>query len=131
VTPWTAILPFKLHEVLRYHVDTPLGSNVGALFMSKKRFAELAPAALKVIMDNSAEPESRHFGAFWDSENNRQRAAVRAMPDHTLVTLSPDQSAELRARLQPVRQTWAQNTPNGAKILETYEQLLAEVQSGR
>lgn len=131
VTPWTAILPFKLHEVLRYHVDTPLGGNVGALFMSKKRFAELAPAAQKVLMDNSAEPESRRFGAFWDSENNRGRETVRAMSDHTLVTLSPNQSAGLRERLQPVRQAWAENTSNGAKILQTYEQLLADVQAGR
>jgi TRAP-type C4-dicarboxylate transport system substrate-binding protein len=131
VTPWTAILPFKLHEVLRYHVDTALGSNVGALFMSKTRFAELSPAAQKVIMDNSAEPESRHFGAFWDSENNRGREAVRAMPDHTLVTLSPDQSADLRERLQQVRQAWVQNTSNGAKVLQTYERLLADVRVGR
>jgi TRAP-type C4-dicarboxylate transport system substrate-binding protein len=131
VTPWTAILPFKLYEVLRYHVDTELGSNVGAVFMSKKRFAELAPAAQKVIMDNSVEPESRHFGAFWDSENNRGREAVRAMPDHTLVTLSPEQSAGLRERLQPVRQAWAQSTPKGAAILRTYEQLLADVRAGR
>ena len=82
-------------------------------------------------MDNSVEPESRHFGAFWDGENNRGREAVRAMPDHTLVTLSPEQSAGLRERLQPVRQAWAQSTPKGAAILRTYEQLLADVRAGR
>ena len=64
VTPWTAIFPFKLHEVLRYHIDVSFGSNSGALFMAKKRFADLPSAARKVILDNSGEAESKRFGAF-------------------------------------------------------------------
>lgn len=131
VTPWTAILPFKLNEVLRYHVESPLGSNVGVLFMSKKKFAELPAAAKKVLTDNSGEAQSRRFGAFWDSEQERGRAAVRAMPGHTLVDLKPDEESRMRNRLQAVRDSWTKATPNGAKILETYEKLLADVHAGK
>lgn len=131
VTPWTAITPFKLHEVLRYHVDLPFGSNVGALFMSKKRYAQLSDAARKVIADNSLEPESRRFGAFWDREQDRVREAVKAMPGHTIVSLSAEQEASIRARFEPIRQTWTAKTPNGPRILAAFEKLLGDVRSGR
>ena len=131
VTPWTAILPFKLHEVLRHHVDLPFGSNVGALFMAKKRYAQLPDAARKVFADNSLEPESRRFGAFWDSEQDRGRATVKGMPGHTITTLSPEQETRMREQFQPVRQNWAAKTPSGANVLAAYEKLLVEVRSGR
>jgi TRAP-type C4-dicarboxylate transport system substrate-binding protein len=126
ITPWTAILPFKLHEVLRYHVDLPLGGNTGALFMAKKRFGDLSPTARKVILDNSGEAESRRFGAFWDSEQNRGRETVRALPGHTLATVPAEQQARLQELFQPIRQGWVARTPNGANILGSYEKLLTE-----
>ena len=131
VTPWTAILPFKLHEVLRYHIDVSFGSNSGALFMAKKRFADLPSAARKVILDNSGEAESKRFGAFWDSEQDRGRNAVKAMAGHTVVTLSPEQETRLREKFAPIRDAWTSKTPNGAAVLDSYTKLLAEARSGR
>jgi len=131
VTPWTAILPFKLHEVLRHHIDLPLGANTGALFMARKRFADLTPAARKLLLDNSGEAESRRFGAFWDSEQDRGRNTVKAIAGHTVATASPEQEARLSELFQPVKQAWAAKTPNGGKALEAYEKLLADVRSGR
>ena len=131
VTPWTAILPFKLHEVLRYHIDVSFGSNSGALFMAKKRFADLPSAARKVILDNSGEAESKRFGAFWDSEQDRGRNAVKAMAGHTVVTLSPEQETRLREKFAPIRDAWTSKTPNGAAVLDSYMKLLAEARSGR
>jgi TRAP-type transport system periplasmic protein len=131
VTPWTAILPFKLNEVLRYHVDVHMGSNCGALFMARKRFADLPSGARKVLLDNSGEPETRSFGAFWDREQDRGRDTVKAMPGHTVVTLSPEQEAQLKEKFGPVRDAWIARTPNGAAVLDTYVKLLNEVRSGR
>ena len=37
----------------------------------------------------------------------------------------------MRNRLQAVRDSWTKATPNGAKILETYEKLLADVHAGK
>jgi TRAP-type C4-dicarboxylate transport system substrate-binding protein len=131
VTPWTAILPFKLHEVVRHHIELPLGATTGALFMARKRFAELTPAARKLLVDNSGEAESRRFGAFWDSEQDRGRNIVKSMAGHTVANASAEQEARLRELVQPVKQAWTAKTPNGAKALDAYEKLLAEVRSGR
>ena len=131
VTPWTAIIPFKLHEVLRYHVDLPFGSNVGALFMAKKRFDQLPEPARKVIADNSYEAESRRFGAFWDGEQDRGRNAVQAMPGQTIVNLSAEQEGRLREQFEPVRQNWVAKTPKGDEVLAAYKRFLAGVRGTR
>src|SRR5262249_17904524 len=50
---WTAFQPFKLAEVTTYHIDTQLGTPPAMVFMTKKRYAALSPAARKIIDENS------------------------------------------------------------------------------
>ena len=56
---WTAFQPFKLAEVTKYHLDVPLGSAPGYVFMAKKKFDSLPPAVQKILMANAGEKESR------------------------------------------------------------------------
>jgi TRAP-type transport system periplasmic protein len=131
VTPWTAILPFKLHEVLRHHIDVPFGSSTGALFMAKKRFADLPSGAKKLLVDNSGEAESKRFGAFWDSEQDRGRDAVKAMSGHVVTTLSADQEKSVKEKFAPVLDGWLARTQNGPAVLDNYKKILLDVQSKR
>ena len=86
---WTGFQPFKLAEVLFYHVDTPLGASSGMVFMNKKRY-EALPADVRAIVDaHSGEAQSRKFGQFWDRVQDQARETVRKQPGHTIVTLSP------------------------------------------
>jgi hypothetical protein len=49
---------------------------------------------------------------------------------HTIVQLSPTQTAEWQAKVAPVIAEWAKAQPDGEKVLETYRKLLVQVKAG-
>jgi TRAP-type transport system periplasmic protein len=128
---WTAFQPFKLAEVTRYHLDVPLGSAPGYVFMAKKKWDTLPADVQKIIMANAGEAESRAFGKFWDEVNNEWRDNTAKLPGHVLLKLTPAQDKAWHDRVEAVTEAWAKSTPNGEKILATYRQLLADVKAGK
>jgi TRAP-type C4-dicarboxylate transport system substrate-binding protein len=132
VTAWTAMPTQKLDEVTTYHVDVELGGSTGFVFIGKKRYDALPEAARKVLDDNTGEGQTRIFGRFWDSEQEKGRAFIeRQGSKHTIKTLTPEQEARWRRLVEPVSEEWAKSTPNGEKLLSAYRQLVADVKAGR
>jgi TRAP-type C4-dicarboxylate transport system substrate-binding protein len=128
---WTAFQPFKLAEVTKYHLDVPLGSAPGYVFMAKKKFDSLPPEAQKILMANAGEQESRQFGKFWDDVNNEWRDATLKLPGHTALKLTPAQDKAWHERVETVANDWAKSQPGGEKLLATYRQILADVRAGK
>jgi TRAP-type C4-dicarboxylate transport system substrate-binding protein len=123
---FTAFQPFKLGEVTKYHVDAPLGSSSGMVFMAKTRYQSLPEAARRAIDAASGEAQSRAFGQFWDRVQEQGRAMVKAEAGQTVVTLSPAQAESWRRRLAPIGEEWAASAPDGRKVLEAYKGFVAE-----
>ena len=131
VTAWTAIEPLKLNEVTSYHVDVELGGGTGVVPMARKRYQALPEAARKILDANSGEGHTRHFGRFWDSEQEKGRAIIaRGGAKHAVHSLTPAQDAEWRRRVAPIVDEWARNTPNGEKLVSTFRSLVAQVKAG-
>jgi len=128
---WTAFQPFKLAEVTKYHLDVPLGSAPGYVFMAKKKFDSLPPEVQKILMANAGEKESRDFGKFWDSVNDEWREKTGKLPGHTLLKLTPAQDKAWHDRVETVTNAWAKSTPGGEKLLATYRQILSDVRAGK
>jgi TRAP-type C4-dicarboxylate transport system substrate-binding protein len=128
---WTAFQPFKLAEVTKYHLDVPLGSAPGYVFMAKKKWDTLPPDVQKVLLANAGEGESRTFGKFWDDVQNEARDDTAKLPGHTLMKLTSAQDKVWHDRVDAVTDAWAKATPNGDKILATYRQILADVKAGK
>jgi TRAP-type C4-dicarboxylate transport system substrate-binding protein len=129
-TTWTAFQPFKLAEVTRYHVETALGSSTSMLFMAKKRYDALPAAARKVIDDHAVETETRNFGKFWDKVAAEERDRIKALPEHTVVTPSPEVQARWRQAISGVEANWIKNTPDGDKVMARYRAILNELRAG-
>jgi TRAP-type transport system periplasmic protein len=129
VASWTTFNPFRLGEVTRYHVETQLGTSTGMVFMAKKRFDALPPAAQKVLMDNSGEAMSRSFGAFIDGEAKGVRDAVIVAPQQTVTAPSPERAAEWRTQITPNNAAYMNTVPNGPAIFAAYQQLLKAAKS--
>ena len=128
---WTSFNPFKLAEVTSYHVDTRLGTSVGVIFMSQKKYESLSPAARQVLDAHSGEAASRAFGAFWDQERKDGKDATVARGDkRTIVELTAAQTEAWHQKLQPLEADWIARTPDGAKILAAYRAELAKVEAG-
>jgi TRAP-type C4-dicarboxylate transport system substrate-binding protein len=127
VVAWTAFPPFKLGEVTNHHIDAALGSAPAFIFMAKKKFAALPAAGQKALMDASGEAQSRAYGAYWMALDAEGRKDYEGKPGHTIVTLTPAQTATYRARLQHVVDGWIAATPGSAKAVAEFKTLLAEV----
>src|ERR1700748_3496140 len=128
---WTAFQPFKLAEVTKYHLDVPLGSAPGYVFMAKKKFDSLPADVQKILMANAGEGESRQFGKFWDDVNNEWRDSTAKLPGHTLLKLTPEQNKAWHDRVETVTDAWAKSQPGGEKLLAAYKQILADVRAGK
>jgi TRAP-type C4-dicarboxylate transport system substrate-binding protein len=128
VTGYPGILPFKLQEVTTAHINVQMGGGMSFLIMAKKKFTSLPAAAQKIIDDNSGEALSRRHGAFNDSEDQRARGILSAMPDQQLIEPTPAQHEMFKRRLAPVAEEWAKSMPNGQAVLAKYREILAQVQ---
>ncbi len=129
VVGWTGFPTFKLAEVTFWHVDEPLGTSAGMVFMSRAKYNALSPEARKIIDDNSGEAASRQFGAYWEKNNDDALAATKAMPKQTIISLTPEQRVQWQKQIQPAIDNWTKATPNGEAIVAQYKKLLAEVKA--
>jgi TRAP-type C4-dicarboxylate transport system substrate-binding protein len=128
--PWSAFQAFKLGEVTSHHVDTQLGGGPGWVVMAKKKYQALPQEVRKVLDAESGEPQSRRYGAFFDSLANRIHQTIAASKDHTIIKLTPAQEDAWKSRLATIREDWVKQTPGGQKVLDTFRAELAKVKSG-
>ena len=128
---WTAMQPFKLADVTFFHVEAELNSTAGMVFMNKKKYLALPPAARKLIDDNSGEAQSRVYGKFWDDVNAEGREATKALgAKHQIVNLPPEAEAKWRQAITPLAADWVKSAPDGEKVLATFRAKVAEVRAG-
>jgi TRAP-type C4-dicarboxylate transport system substrate-binding protein len=126
---WGAFNAYKLGEVTNFHVEVPLGMTPGMIFMSRKKYDALPPAARKAIEDNSGEIGSRGWGRYLESLTNDQREIQKNDSKRKVVTLTPEQEAQWRRALEPLAEAWASRYPDGPKVLAAYKALLEEVRA--
>ncbi|HEY3917210.1 MAG TPA: TRAP transporter substrate-binding protein [Stellaceae bacterium] len=131
VIAWTAFQPYKLDEVTTYHYETQLGASAGMVFMARKRYDALPPAARKLLDENSGEVESRVLGRAWDEVADEARKAAEADPKQQVVTPTAAATEKWKALVAPVNADWVKNTPGGEKVLMAFHAYLAQVKAGQ
>jgi len=94
MTGWSAVLPFKLQDVVQQHLNVALGHIVGLIMMNKGAYAALPEAARKAIDADSGESFSRRMGHTTDRMNALGGTVVCKQPGQTCYELSPEQAAE-------------------------------------
>jgi TRAP-type C4-dicarboxylate transport system substrate-binding protein len=127
MTGWSAVLPFKLQDVVHQHLNAALGHIVGLIMMNKGAYAALPEAARKAIDAHSGESFSRRMGQTTDRMNALGGTVVCKQPGQTCYELSPEQAAIWEKRLAPLQDDWVKGTPDGAKILAAYKAELAKL----
>lgn len=117
---WTGLEPFKLDEVMKYHLEAKMGSITGMLFMNKTVFDGLPEKAKAAIQKHSYDTLVNRFGAWWDKQELRIRTKVSKSPGHVIRQLSVEDRKKWLEQLKPVYAAWEKRTPNGAAILKAY-----------
>ncbi len=128
---WPAFPSFKLFEVTNYHIEARLGASTAMLFMSKKRWDGLTPAARDVLRKNMGENVSRKFGEYWDWADVGGRKMTEAKGGHTIVELTDAQKADWHNKAEPLLEKWAASRPNGAAVKKRFQEILAAVKAGK
>jgi TRAP-type transport system periplasmic protein len=130
-TTFAGFPPYNLQEVTSYHFLAPLGSTTFVHFMSRKKFDALPVNVRQAIEANSGEAGTRAWGQFLDRIVLRTQNQLSESSKHTLVRLTPQQLADWQQRAgKPVIDKWLEKNPDGAKVLETYRKIYAEVKTG-
>jgi TRAP-type C4-dicarboxylate transport system substrate-binding protein len=132
LSSWMSMGPLHLIDVTSYHIETSLGTGMFIVFMSHNKFNALPPATQQAILANSGESLSRALGKGFEARATTSRAPAAADPaKHTIVQLSPAQTAEWAKAINPVIDEWTAAHPGGAELLATYRKLIADVTAGK
>lgn len=133
---WEVIVPTKLDEVTRFHMETPadhpaLGATVLAVLMNRDKYAAL-PADLREIIDrNSGAALVERFGRAWDGAIAAARGKVTAA-GHTVTLLSGPAYETLRQRSAAVEQEWVADARgkgfDGAALIAAARDIARQVQ---
>lgn len=129
---WEVLVPTKLDEVTKFHLETPadrpvMGATILVLLMNKARYDAL-PADLKAIIDKtSGLPLVERYGKAWDEAAQAARNKVKTSPGHTLTVMNNANYDALLKQLGSVEAEWlteakAKNI-NGAALLSAARQI--------
>lgn len=122
---FTAVAAFRLHEQTSNHFIIPLGGALGMVFMDRARYEALSPEAQAVLQRHSGCEASRAAGARVDGWEAGAMAMVAAQPGHTFTHATPEQVAELEARIgEGVQTAFANRVPGGAELIEMFREEL-------
>lgn len=123
---FTAFPAFRLHEQTSHHFVIPLGGALGMVFMDRTRFEGLSSDVQDVLRRHSGCDVSREAGARVDGWEAGAQGMVVGQPGHTLTHATPEQIAELEARVgAQVEATFAARVPGGAELIEMFREELA------
>lgn len=125
IISWTAVKTFKLAEVTKDHLETPLGEAPAFVFMNKSAYASLPPKAKHAIDEYSGESFSKILGANNRAASMNESNKVAATPGQSVTKLSPAQYKLWKSRIQPVIDAWVKHAPDGAKVLAAYRTEIA------
>jgi TRAP-type C4-dicarboxylate transport system substrate-binding protein len=130
VLGWTAIATYKMQEVVKHHLDLPLGTSIGYQFMNRDAYAKLPQAARDAIDKASGETLSQAMGVTSDRSGNGTRERVGAMPGQTLTRIDAANLDGWKRVLAPVTAEWVKKTPDGQKVLDAFRAEVKRIKTG-
>jgi TRAP-type C4-dicarboxylate transport system, periplasmic component len=116
-TPYTGLITFNLQEVTHDHLDAPLGSLPGMIFINRAVYDGLPADARAALDAHSGLRLSREFATWFDGFNTTGRNIALGLEGHRVHTLSAEQETAWREATAPVTEEWLATTPNGEGIL--------------
>lgn len=124
--PWGSVFLFGIDKVVRFHIDEPLYTTVFVYAMNKAKYESLSDAQRKVIDDHTTPEWAARLSAPWTAFEAAGRTRMRGLPGHEVYKLTPDQLAEWRRTVEPLRAAW---TDSVRKAGSDPDAALAELQA--
>ncbi|MCA0942724.1 TRAP transporter substrate-binding protein [Salipiger pacificus] len=122
---WAIVTPYKLQEVTKYHMETPLYQNAIFVLMNQGSFDAL-PEDLRAVIDaNIGFEKSVEIAGQIDGLTADAKETITA-EGGTLYTLPEDQLPAWRASVEPVYDIWIEEmNKRGLPGQEMFDDLMA------
>jgi TRAP-type transport system periplasmic protein len=127
---WPGMPPFKLTEVVQYHLQASLTGEGNFTLMKKSTYEQLPDKARAAIDKNAGMPFALLWAKAIKAMDDQGIAMVKAA-QQTITVLSPEEEAQWKARAKPVVDAWVAATPDGAKVLAAYRAQIADIRAGK
>lgn len=133
LVPWEAIPATKLHEIVKYHLDAPLGSprfaNTIFIFgMNQAKYDGLSPKLKKVIDDNSGLAASAWAGEEGFDNIVGPYSKLARDRGNTIAVIEPAELARWEKATADVDEIWLKDAAakgyDGKKLIEEAKALL-------
>ena len=105
--PWGSIPLFGIDKVVKYHMDVPLYATTFVWVMNKSKYDGLSAAQKKAVDDNCTNEAALKFGSEWADFEAGGRGKIKAMADHEVYSITPEQVAEWRKASEPLQNVWS------------------------
>lgn len=134
LVPWEALPATKLHEIVKYHVDTdhsaPRVANTIFMFgMNKTKYESLTPRQKKVIDDNSGPATSKWAGGVFDDSTDFTIKLARDR-GNDISTLSPQELDRWQKATASVEANWLKDVgASGPQLIKSARELLVKYAS--
>jgi TRAP-type transport system periplasmic protein len=127
---WPGMAPFKLPEVVQYHVQASLTGEGNFTLMRKATYEKLPDQARAAIDKNAGMPFTLLWAKAIQAQDDQGIEMVKAAKQ-PITTLSPDEEARWKERAKPVVDAWVASTPDGAKVLAAYRAEITKIRAGQ
>jgi TRAP-type C4-dicarboxylate transport system substrate-binding protein len=106
--PWGSVFLFGIDKVTKYHMDVPLYTTVFTYNINLKAYNAMSDAQKKVIDDHCTPEWASKVVDPWNDFEFKGRAKMKALKDHEVYPLSPEQLAEWKKATEPLKASWAE-----------------------
>lgn len=106
--PWGSVFLFGIDKVTKYHMDVPLYTTVFTYNINLKAYNAMSDAQKKVIDDHCTPEWASKVVDPWNEFEFAGRAKMKALKDHEVYPLSPEQLAEWKKATEPLKASWAE-----------------------
>ncbi len=127
---WPGMPPFKLPEVVQYHLQASLTGEGNFTLMKKSTYEQLPDKARAAIDENAGMPFALLWAKAIQAMDEQGIEMVKAAKQ-PITVLSPEEEARWKARAKPVVDAWVASTPDGAKVLAAYRAEIANIRAGK
>ncbi len=106
--PWGSMFLFGIDKVVKYHMDVPLYSTVFTYNIGLKVYDSMSAAQKKVIDEHCTAEWASKITDPWSEYEANGRAKMKALADHEVYELTPEQLDAWKKATAPLRDSWAE-----------------------
>lgn len=105
--PWGSLFLFGIDKVVKYHIDDPIYTTIFTFNINLAKYNAMSSAQKKVIDDHCSPEWASKVSNPWVDFEASGREKMKALPDHDINKLTPEQLDAWKKGIAPLRASWA------------------------